>query len=472
MPNRSAVVVGSGPNGLSAAIELARSGFSVEVREAAPTLGGGARTAELTLPGFWHDLGSAVHPLAVSSPFFRSLHLERHGLKWLWSPAELAHPLDDGTAVLVWRSVSDTAAGLGHDADAYKKLFRPIVRNWDKLLEDVLRPIIHVPRHPLALAKFGLRAVLPASVVARSAFKDARARALFAGISAHSVLKLSAPVSSSFGFMLGGAAHAVGWPIPVGGSRNITAALVGTLADLGGSVRTDAAVTDIREIDSAGVKMLDLTPRQVLKVAGTRFTPAFWRELSRYRYGPGIFKVDWALRQPIPWKAKECLKAITVHVCGTLEDIERSELDAWEGRPPTKPFILLAQQSLFDPSRAPDGNHTAWAYCHVPNGWNGSALEAIENQIERFAPGFRDCVLARSTHSAMQMQRWNPNLVGGDVGGGAVTVDQFIARPTLRFYRTSAPDIFMCASSTPPGGGVHGMCGFNAARAALTRFNG
>lgn len=467
MPDRSAIVVGSGPNGLAAAIELARSGVRVEVLEAAATPGGAARTAELTLPGFRHDIGSAVHPLAVSSPFFRSLHLERHGLRWRWSPAELAHPLDDGTAVLVWRSVADTAAGLGVDADAYKKLFRPIATNWEKLIQDVLRPLLHIPRHPLALASFGLRAVLPASVVARTAFKHTRARALFAGMCAHSVLKLSTPVSSSFGFMLGGAAHAVGWPIPEGGSQSITTALVRALEAFGSRVKTNEPVTDIGQIERAAIKMLDLTPRQVLAVAGARLTPAFQQQLTRYRYGPGIFKVDWALSGPIPWRARECRKAITVHLGATLEEIEQSESDAWEGRPPRQPFVLLAQQSLFDASRAPDGKHTAWAYCHVPNGWDGSALDVIEKQVERFAPGFRDCVLARATHSALQMQQWDPNLVGGDVGGGAVTIDQFIARPTLRYYGTSAPDIFMCASSTPPGGGVHGMCGYNAARAAL-----
>lgn len=467
MPVRSAVVVGSGPNGLAAAIELARAGIAVDVREGAPTPGGGVRTAEITLPGFRHDLGSAVHPLGVASPFFDSLHLERYGLEWRWSPAEVAHPLDDGTAVLAWRSVSDTAAGLGHDADAYKKLFRPVVRNWDRIMEDVLQPIIHIPRHPIALGKFGLRALLPASFVAKSAFAGVRARALFGGFAAHSVLKLSAPISSSFAFMMAGSAHAVGWPIPVGGAQAITDALVRVLHQFNGTVRTNSPVTNLEELSGADLKMLDLTPRQVLKIAGQQLPPAFRKQLSHYRYGPGVFKVDWALREPIPWKAKECAKAITVHVVGTLEEVEESERRAWEGLPPAKPFVLLAQPSLFDQTRAPQGKHTAWAYCHVPNGWEGSALEAIENQIERFAPAFRDCVLARATHTTSQLQGWNPNLVGGDVGGGAVTFDQFMFRPTPRYYRTPLPDVFICSSSTPPGGAVHGMCGYNAARAAL-----
>jgi phytoene dehydrogenase-like protein len=470
MSDRTAIVVGSGPNGMSAAIELARSGCHVEVREGSETPGGGARSAEITLPGFVHDLGSAVHPMAISSPFFSTLPLHAHGLEWRWSPFELAHPLDDG-AVLLHRSVDETAKHLGRDADTYRRLFGPIAHNWNALLSDVLQPLLHIPNHPLTLARFGLRAMAPTSELARFLFRGPRARALFAGICAHSILKLSAPITSAFGLMLGGAAHAVGWPIPVGGARSITQALHGVLQSYGGKLITNHPITNLEELDNADLKMLDLTPRQFLGLAGPRMPTAFRSAMRNYRYGPGIFKVDYALSHPIPWRSSECAQAITVHVCGTLEELEASERDAWERRPPVKPFVLLAQPSLFDPTRAPAGKHTAWAYCHVPQAWNGSALEQIENQIERFAPGFRDCILARRTHNPAQLQEWNPNLVGGDIGGGAATVKQFALRPTWRTYGTPLPGVYLCGSSTPPGGGVHGMCGFNAARMALRRHS-
>ncbi len=469
MTERSATVAGSGPNGLAAAIELARHGFSVEVHEAAAVPGGGARSGELTLPGFVHDWGSAVHPMAVASPFFSRLGLHKHGLRWRWSPAELAHPLDDGTAVLLRRSVRDTANQLGRDCAAYRTLFEPIARNWRFLMRDVLVPLIHVPHHPLKLAQFGWRAFQPASLLARMAFREAPARALFAGLAAHSVLKLSAPISSAFGFMLGGAAHTGGWPIPVGGAQSITGALIEVLGLYGGRVVTGSAVNSLAEMNGT-LKMLDVMPRECVRLAGAQMPSLFRHGLEAFKHGPGIYKVDWALSGPIPWRAPACLQAITVHLGGTLEEIEKSEADAAEGRAPNHPFVLLAQPSLFDSTRAPEGQHTAWAYCHVPNGWPGSALAQIEEQVERFAPGFRSCVLARSTHSAVEMQEWNSNLVGGDVSGGEGNLKQFTLRPTWRQYRTPMPGVYLCSSATPPGGGVHGMCGRNAASDALADY--
>lgn len=466
MKARTAVVVGSGPNGMAAAIELARAGWSVEVREASSLAGGGARSAEITLPGFTHDLGSAVHAMALSSPFFLNLPLRAHGLEWRWSPYELAHPLDHG-AVLLHRSVEKTAEALGPDGDVYSRLMGGLMNGWTPLMEDVLQPLLHIPKHPIGLVRFGSRVVLPVSALARFSFRTDRARALLAGLGAHSVLKLTAPLTTAFALMLGGAAHATGWPVPVGGAQSITRALESVLRSYGGRVVTAEPVHRLEELDGVQLKMLDVTPRQFLQLAGERLPASFREAMQRYRYGPGIFKVDYALSQPIPWRAKECSQAITVHLGGTLGEIEKSERDAWNGCPPDRPFMILAQPSLFDSTRAPDGRHTAWTYCHVPQAWTGSALEQIENQIERFAPGFRDCVLARKTHSAMDLQQWNPNLVGGDVGGGAATVKQFALRPTWRSYGTPLPGVYLCSSSTPPGGGVHGMCGSNAARAAM-----
>ncbi len=463
----AAIVVGSGPNGLAAAIVLARAGFDVEVREAADLPGGGARTAELTLPGFHHDVCSAVHPLAIASPFFSTLGLHAHGLSWIWSPAALAHPLDDGSAVLLHRDIRTTAAQFGSDAAGWRRLFEPVVRDWKLLMEDVLRAPIHIPRHPLALARFGVRAVQPATLVARTMFRGERAKALWAGVAAHSILKLEAPLSAAFGFILGGSAHAVGWPIPEGGAQKITNALIGVLTSLGGRLVTGRRVGHLDELEGADLKLLDVTPRQLIELGRGRLPSVFADNLRRFRYGPGVFKVDWALREPIPWRARECNQAITVHLGGTLGEIAASERAAWEGRPPEKPFVLLAQPTLFDQTRAPQGRHIAWAYCHVPNGWTAPVLEQIERQVERFAPGFRDCVLARSTHNPAEMQALNHNLVGGDINCGAPTISQFLFRPTARTYGTPLPGVYLCSSSTPPGGGVHGMCGYNAARLAL-----
>ena len=461
-----AVVVGSGPNGLSAAIVLAAAGVEVEVREANEFPGGGARSAELTLPGFLHDTCSAIHPMAAGSPFFTKLPLAAHGLDWIFPPAELAHPLDDGTAVLMRRGVAETAAQFGSDREAYRRLFDPIVRDWGKLLPEVLRPL-RIPTHPFMLARFGLYAIQPAAVLARNTFRGERAQALFAGIGAHSILKLEAPISASFGLMLGGAGHAVGWPLPRGGAQQITNALLGVLRSLGGRVITGSRVTRLSDLGGPDLTMCDVTPRQFLRMADLRGHRAFEHRLEEYRYGPGVFKVDWALREPIPWKAKDCLRAGTVHLGGTLEEIAESERRAWAGKPPEKPFVLLAQPSLFDKTRAPAGRHTAWAYCHVPNGWPHSALPQIEAQIERFAPGFRECVLARAVQGPAELEQKNENLMGGDINGGAADAKQFVLRPTWQTYSTPLAGVYLCSSSTPPGGGVHGMCGYNAARRAL-----
>ena len=466
--NRIATVIGSGPNGLAAAIVLAQAGLDVDVREAATELGGGARSAELTLPGFVHDLGSAVHPMALSSPFFSALPLADHGLRWLWPPAAMAHPFDDGTAATLERGVAETAEQFGPDSDAYCKLYGPLVRDWPLLAPEVLRPSLGIPGHPLLLARFGVRAIQPATVLARSSFRKMRARAFFAGLSAHSVLKLEAPLSSAFSLILGVTGHAVGWPIPEGGAQKISNALARILRQYGGLITTDAPVSSLGDLSKRDTILCDVTPHQFAAMAKSRLPDAFHRAMTRFQYGPGIFKVDWALREPIPWKAKECLRAATVHLGGSIEEIAASERAAWQGRAPDKPFVLLVQPSLFDPSRAPAGQHTAWAYCHVPNAWPGSALAPIEAQIERFAPGFRECVIARRPWSSIEMQQWNPNLIGGDLNGGAPTLKQFFLRPTWRRYATPLKGIFLCSSSTPPGGGVHGMCGYYAAQWALS----
>lgn len=461
-----ATVIGSGPNGLAAAIVLAQAGIDVEVRETASVVGGGARSGELTLPGFVHDLGSAVHPMAVASPFFSKLALHQHGLNWIWSPAAIAHPLDDGTTMLLERRVEDTAEQFGSDSTAYAKIFNHLVRNWRNLANEVLGPLC-VPKHPVSLARFGLQAFQPAAFLARTSFRNSRTRAFFAGLAAHSVLKLEEPLSSAFGLIMGASGHAMGWPIPAGGAQRISDALSRLLVSLGGRIQTGSRVGTLDELNGRDTILCDVTPRQFLSLGGSRLPQGFRRSLERYQYGPGVFKVDWALREPIPWTAKDCLRAITVHIGGSLEEIAASERAAWEGRAPDKPFVLLAQPSLFDPSRAPAGQHTAWAYCHVPNGWPHSALAQIESQIERFAPGFRDCVLARAAHSPQQMEHWNENLIGGDISGGAPNLKQFFLRPTWRRYGTPLNGVYLCSSSTPPGGGVHGMCGYNAAQWAL-----
>lgn len=473
MTKPDAVVVGSGPNGLAAAIALARAGRSVVVREAADVIGGGMRTEELTLPGFLHDVCSTVHPLALSSPFFRALPLAEHGLEWVHSPACLAHPQDDGSVGMLERSMDETGATLGPDARAWKRLLGRWVDRWLVLAEDVLGPL-EFPDHPMMLARFGLIAMRSAYSVARHAFEGEVARALFAGNAAHSMVPLERSPTAAFGVTLVAAGHAVGWPVARGGSRSIAHALAAHLRSLGGEIVTGAPVENIDEFAGVRTILLDLTPRQVLRVAGHRLNGRYRRALERFRYGAGVFKMDWALSEPIPWRNPECRRAATVHLGGTLDEIAASEKAPLEGRVPEKPFVLMVQPTLFDPSRAPTGKHVAWAYCHVPFGSDVDMTAAIEAQVERFAPGFRDVVLARSTMGPAALERHNPNLVGGDISAGAMTLRQVFFRPALRRnpYATPVDGLYICSASTPPGGAVHGMCGYYAARAALHRKMG
>ena len=469
MSAKDAIVIGSGPNGLGAAITLAGAGRSVTVFEAQDTVGGGARSEKLTLPGFVHDVCSAVHPLAVSSPLFRSLPLERHGLAWVHPQLPLAHPLDGGTAAILHRSLDATAAALGPDEAAYRRLMSPLVRDWDKLVPQLLGPLLRVPRHPLAMARFGLRAARSARGLAERTFRDEPARALFAGLAAHSMLPLEQPLTASIGLFLGAAGHAVGWPFARGGSQAIADALADHLRSLGGEIVTGRSVDSLDDLPPADVFMLDVTPRQATRIAGSRLPDRYVRRLARYRYGPGAFKVDFALDAPIPWTAEACGRAGTVHVGGTLAEIAGAERAVAEGGHPDQPFVLVAQQSLFDPTRAPEGKHTAWAYCHVPNGSTVDMTDRIEAQIERFAPGFRERVLARRVTSPASFEQHNANYVGGDIAGGAHDGLQLLFGPALRPvpYSTPARGVYICSSSTPPGAGVHGMCGYFAARAAL-----
>jgi phytoene dehydrogenase-like protein len=468
---RDAVVVGSGPNGLAAAVTLASAGRSVVVLEAAPTVGGGLRSAELTRPGFIHDVCSAIHPLGVASPFFRRLPLHRHGLTWANPPAAVAHPLDDGTAVMLERSVDATAAGFGHagDAAAYRRVMGPIAADTARILRDVLGPF-RAPRHPLALARFGLLAILPASTLARLLFRGERARAMFAGVAAHAIQPLEHPATGAFGLVLGMLGHAVGWPLPRGGAQRIADALVAHLATLGGEVRPGRRVRSLGDLPDRRAALFDVTPRQLLGIAGPALPDGYTRKLAGYRYGPGVFKVDWALDGPIPWRAAECARAGTVHLGGTLDEIAAAERATWRGAHPERPYVLVAQQSLFDETRAPAGKHTGWAYCHVPHGSREDMTDRIEAQIERFAPGFRDRILDRHTMAPADMERHNLNYIGGDINGGVQDLRQLFTRPVARPvpYSTPNPTIFICSSSTPPGGGVHGMSGFFAARAALS----
>jgi phytoene dehydrogenase-like protein len=463
-----AIVIGSGPNGLAAAITLARAGRSVLVYEAHPTVGGGARSAALTLPGFVHDVCSAIHPLAVVSPFFRTLPLRDYGLEWHYSPAALAHPFDDGTAALLYRSLELTGQTLGRDAMAYRRLMGPLVASW-ALLEDSLLGPLRPPRHPLALMRFGFRALGPARSLAERLFTGERARGLFAGLAAHAIMPLERRPSAAFGLILGILGHVVGWPFPRGGTQSLADALAAYLRSLGGEIETGVHVSSIDELPPARAVLCDVTPRQLLQIAGPRLPDGYRRQLQRYRYGPAAFKVDWALDGPIPWRAAECARAATVHVGGTLTEIAASERAAWQGQPCDRPFVLVAQQSLFDPTRAPPGKHVGWAYCHVPHGSAVDMTERIEAQIERFAPGFRARILARSVMPPEALERYNPNYVGGDINGGVQDLWQLFTRPAVRLvpYSTPAKGLYICSSSTPPGGGVHGLCGYFAAQAAL-----
>jgi phytoene dehydrogenase-like protein len=471
MPSRSeydAVVVGSGPNGLAAAITIAREGRSVLVIEAKETVGGGTRTEELTLPGFRHDVCSAIHPLALSSPFFRSLDLEAHGLEWVHPPVPLAHPLDDGPAVLLERSLKATAKGLGRDADRYHRLIGPFVREWDKIVSDLLKPL-GIPRNPFPLLRFGSRAMRSAVGLAKSWFKGVKAQALFAGNCAHAIFPLQHPSSAGFGLMLCMSGHAVGWPVARGGSQAIADALASYLVSLGGTVKVGTPVLSMSDLPKARSVLFDVTPRQLARIADTLFPSDFLERLQRHRYGSGVFKVDWALDGPIPWRDSRCSKAGTLHLGGTLEEIAAAELEVWRGVIPEKPFVLLSQASLFDSSRAPSGLHSAWGYCHVPNGCTVDMTQRIENQLERFAPGFRSRILARHTISPAEMEAYNANYVGGDITGGVQSFRQLYVRPLGRWgaYSTPVKGLYLCSSSMPPGGGVHGMCGHLAAKLAL-----
>lgn len=466
-----AVVVGAGPNGLAAAVELARNGSSVAVLEANDTIGGGARSAELTLPGFVHDLGSAIHPMGLASPFFRELPLEEHGLEWIQPPAPLAHPFDGGTAAVLERSIEATGDTLGPDATAYRKLVEPVVADWDRLSGALLGPP-RPPRHPLALARFGLKAIRSARGLAESTFETEKARGMFAGLAAHSILPLEQRATASFGLVFATIGHAVGWPLPKGSAQKIADALASYLHSLGGEVFTGVRVRSMNDVPRARAVLFDVTPRQLLEIAGEHFTERYRGALARYRYGPGVFKVDYALDGPIPWRATECARAGTVHLGGTLDEIAAGEAAVWQGKHPERPFVLLAQQSLFDATRAPEGKHTVWAYCHVPHGSEFDMTERIEAQIERFAPGFRDRILAKNTTGPAELEKQNANLVGGDIGGGVADLRQLVARPALRPnpYSTPTRGLYICSSSTPPGAGVHGLCGYFAARAALRRL--
>lgn len=464
--SRTAYVIGSGPNGLTAAIELARAGFRVTVLEAQPAIGGGTRSLPLTLPGFVHDVCSSAFPMAASSPVFASLPLEEHGLKWIHSPAPLAHPLDDGSVAVLERSLEETSSRLGSDGTAYRRAVYPLVRHWERLAGDILRPL-HFPEHPYLFARFGVLAAWPATFTARWLFKTTAGRALFAGVAAHAIMPLEYPFSAAIAWPLILAAHTVGWPLAQGGSQAVADALASYLGSLGGTVVANTTVHSLDEIRDASAILCDITPRQLLRIAGDRLPKGYRRKLEAYRYGPGVYKLDWALNGPIPWKAPECARAATVHLGGTLEEIAVYERAVFEGRNHEQPFVLLIQPSLFDVTRAPSGKHTAWAYCHVPNGSTTDMSAQIESQVERFAPGFRATILARHLMAPQDLESHNANLIGGDITGGQHGLRQLFARPTASLYRTPVKGLYLCSASTPPGGGVHGMSGYNAAKCVL-----
>ena len=473
MPERrlDAVVIGAGPNGLAAAIRMAQTGRSVIVLEAEETIGGGTRSAALTLPGFIHDVCSAVHPLAVGSSFFRTLPLARYGLEFIDPEIPLAHPLD-GTAVALTRSVEETSAGLGADASAYLRVMRPLVRNADFLMRQFFAPLRLTPAmaaHGPLLARFGMMAIRSAVGLGNAIFKQAPARALLAGLAAHAIQPLENLSTGGYGLMLAVSAHAFGWPVVRGGSQKIADALVGELQSLGGRVMTGRRVVSMADLPPARAYLFDVTPRQLVTIAGEALPRSYLNQLNRFRYGPGVFKLDWALDAPIPWRDSRCLRAGTVHLGGTLDEIAASEAAIGKGQAPQAPYVLLSQPSLFDASRAPAGKHTVWAYCHVPNGSTVDMTDRIEAQVERFAPGFRNRVLARNVMTPADIERHNANCIGGDINGGSGDLRQWFLRPTWRRYATPNRQIYICSSSTPPTGGVHGLCGFFAAQTALRR---
>lgn len=462
-----AIIVGSGPNGLAAAITLQKAGLSVLVVEGKDSIGGGMRTLELTLPGFKHDVCSAIHPMAIGSPFFATIPLHEHGLEFIHAPLAAAHPLDNGETAILSKSTKETATSLGIDQDAYLSLIAPLVESWPKIAADVMSPL-HFPKHPLLMAQFGLNAMKSASWVANR-FSTEKAKGLWAGMAAHSIQPLTNYSTAAIGMVLSAVGHIHGWPIPKGGSQSIADALASYFVSLGGKIETGFMIQSLNQLPSSNAVLFDVTPKQLLRIAGDRFSPIYKWQLERYRYGMGIFKIDWALSGPIPFTSPECRMAGTVHLGNTFSEIAAGEQLSSFGGHPEKPFVLLAQQSLFDSTRAPEGKQTAWAYCHVPNGSTVDMTRAIENQVERFAPGFKDLIIARNVMNSMQMEAYNPNYIGGDINGGIIDIGQLFTRPALRTspYRTSAKGIYICSSSTPPGGGVHGMCGFHAAKTAL-----
>jgi phytoene dehydrogenase-like protein len=471
MPEKNrhdAVVVGSGPNGFSAAITLAQQGLSTLLVEAKDEVGGGMRSAKLTLPGFIHDICSAVHPLGVASPILKSFDLESCGLQWIFPPAALAHPLDNGRAVMLETSVSDTAERLGNDHHTYVKLINPLVKNWSYLLSVILSPL-HFPEHPLVLATFGIKARLSIDDFINHYFKSTEARALLAGIACHSIMPTDKWGGASFGLVLAAAGHAIGWPVAKTGSQSIANALKRKLISLGGDVQTGREIRKLNDLPPSRVQILDVTPRQLIAIAGQKLPAKYLHRLKGYKYGPGIFKIDWALSGPIPWKATECLRAATVHLGGSYEEIAEAENAVWENKHPDKPLVILAQPSLFDVSRVPAGKQTAWAYCHVPNGSIQDMTARIEKQVERFAPGFKDLILMRSTYNTAQLELYNPNYVGGDISGGVQDPLLRLLRPLGQWqpYRLPVKGLYLCSSSMPPGAGVHGICGYYAAKSAL-----
>lgn len=466
--NYDAIVVGSGPNGLSAAITLQREGLRVLLLEAKDTIGGGMRTAELTQPGFFHDVCSAVHPMAAASPFFRTLPLHEFGLQYIHPEVLAAHPFDDGTAAALYQSINDTTAGLDADGPAYRQLFEPLVETWPRIEAHMLGPMLRWPKNPLALTGFGLKLLQSGKQVA-TRFQTKQLRGLWSGIVAHSMIPLDALTSSAIGFVLTIAGHRTGWPIPMGGSQRIADALTGYFRALGGTIHTGSPVTALSQLPESKAILFDTSPRHLMQICGDRLSAVYRWQLKRHRYGMGVFKVDWALSEPVPFVAEQARKAGTVHLGGTFEEIAASERAVWRGNCPDKPFVLFAQQSIVDDTRAPEGKHTGWAYCHVPNGSTKDMTAAITAQVERFAPGFRDTILATHTFDTASMESYNPNYIGGDINGGVVNIAQLFNRPALRFspYRTSAKGIYLCSASTPPGGGVHGMGGFHAATQTL-----
>ncbi|MBC7887319.1 MAG: NAD(P)/FAD-dependent oxidoreductase [Ferruginibacter sp.] len=461
------VVVGAGPNGLAAAIVLQQAGLSVLIIEGKDTIGGGLRSAELTLPGFTHDICSAIHPMAVASPFFDTLPLDQHGLEYIYPPLSAAHPFDDGTAAILTKSINETAASLGIDRDAYIKLIEPLVQDWPVMVTDVLSPL-HFPAHPLKMARFGLKALTSALYLSKK-FKATAAKGLWAGMAAHSIQPLSNLSTSAIGLVLMAAGHLGGWPVPKGGAQKIAQALAAYFLSIGGKIVTGFYVKKLEQLPSSRAVLFDVTPKQLLEIAGHRFSSIYQWQLKKYRYGMGVFKIDFALDGPIPFSSPDCRNAGTIHIGNTLEEIAMAEQQTANGIHPEKPFVLLAQQSLFDATRAPAGKHTAWAYCHVPNGSALDRTNVIEAQIERFAPGFRERILAKHVMNTTQLEAYNPNYIGGDINGGIIDIGQLFTRPALRYspYRTSAKGLYICSSSTPPGGGVHGMCGYHATQRVL-----